>query len=202
MTKLDLGTDVALRIGMLERATAENQRRLLELERTLSDLQDTSGPAALPPRELTITADSMSAFWAGFYYRQMDEVGRPYRWTGRGDFFEFRFAIDRNVPWKFRMEIYGNDYVPIRQLKGFMDYVEIPLDFEGENGSVSGVVPMRNFCRTVVATFYLPSHFVPREFDPASTDIRELGAVFYELKLFPINVPSRGAAESQRNSRK
>lgn len=182
--------NLKFRVGLLERASAENARRLAEIGRAIAQMRGTNDSRrALPPREFAIDADSVSPFDTGFYYRQMDDAGRPYRWTGRGDFFELRFALDRNVAWKFWMELQANQHVALAQLRGFVDYAEIPLDLERLGGPVGGIVPARPLSNVIVMTFHLPVHFVPRELDPSSTDSRTLGVVFYGIKFAPLAAP-------------
>jgi len=172
--------DLDFRVGLLERAVAENASRLAELARALG-----GNPKRLDPQTITVNADSVAPFAAGFHFREFDAAGRPYRWTGRGDFFELRVALDRNLEWTFRLVLLGNDHVDVAPLRAFADYVEIPLVFESSLPHFSGTLPAKSGSSLAVLTFYLPAHFVPSRIDPSSVDHRRLSAVFYELKLVP-----------------
>ncbi|HTW31952.1 MAG TPA: hypothetical protein VMD76_09750 [Candidatus Sulfotelmatobacter sp.] len=181
-------SDLDFRVALLERAVTENARRLAELARVLR------GDKRSGAREtVTIDADSVSPFAAGFHFRETDATGRPYRWTGRGDFFELRVRLDRNTDWTFEMDLRGNDHVNVASLRGFVDYVEVPIAFSVLEAHAIGEIPAKPLSDVAVLTFYLPAHFVPSKLDPTSVDHRTLSAVFYGLKL----VPGDGSAAKQ-----
>jgi hypothetical protein len=176
------------RVALLERAMAENTRQMGELARALARL---GLAGALPAIEnsslqtITIDADAVSPFAAGFHRRETDATGRHYRWTGKADFFELRFALDRNAPWNFEMTLMGNDHVNLTLLRAFVDYAEIPIGINSLTGVVHGSIPKRLFANLVTLTFHLPARFVPSELDASSPDHRSLSAVFYKIEIIP-----------------
>jgi hypothetical protein len=189
------GSDAAeneqFRMTVLERALAENTRQIGELMRTLSAMAG-SAMAGAPasgekrnPEPIIIDADGVSPFAAGFHRRETDATGRHYRWTGKADYFELRFDLDRNGPWSFEMILLGNSHVDLAKLRAFVDYAEIPVRMHPESGAVCGSIPARPFANLVTLTFYLPGRFVPSELDPSSPDRRSLSAVFYQIELTP-----------------
>jgi hypothetical protein len=174
--------DLDFRMGLLERAVAENARRLGELAHALDGGDADTGHE---PQTIIVDADSVAPFAAGFHFREFDATGRPYRWTGKGDFFELRVALDRKFEWAFELDLRGNDHVNVEPLRVFADYVGIPLAFIGSLPHFSGTLPTRSCSSAAVLTFYLPVHFVPSRLDPSSVDHRSLSAVFYDLRLVP-----------------
>jgi hypothetical protein len=182
--------EIGFRVGLMERAVAEQGRRLGELVRALSNDETQERP---PPAAIMVDADSVSPFAAGFHFRETDATGRPYRWTGRGDFFEIRIRLDRRVEWSFELDLRGNDHVNVDTLRAFVDYVEVPVGFGRAGAHPVGKVPTKALSDLAVFTFYLPTHFVPSKLDPESVDHRSLSAVFYGLKL----VPGENRAEAQ-----
>jgi hypothetical protein len=173
---------LGFRLGLVERAVAEQGRRLDEFIEALAGDEEQSRPA---PRSILVDADAVSPFAAGFHFRETDATGRAYRWTGRGDFFELRVRLDRRVEWAFELDLRGNDHVNVAQLRAFVDYVEVPIDFT-PNLHPRGRSPKKKQSELAVFTFYLPTHFVPSRLDPSSVDHRSLSAVFYGLKLDPV----------------
>lgn len=170
------------RLGLIERAVAEQGRRLSELAQVLNGKNDRERPA---PKPIFVDADSVSPFAAGFHFRETDATGRPYRWTGRGDFFELRVRLDRSTPWTFELDVRGNDHVNVETVRAFVDYIEVPVASAGATGHPTGPVPMAPHSDLAVFTFHLPTHFVPSKLDPSSVDHRTLSAVFYGLRLVP-----------------
>ena len=170
------------RLGLVERAVAEQGRRLAELAQCL----DGDGGRARPaPEPIFVDADAVSPFAAGFHFRETDATGRPYRWTGRGDFFELRVRLNRYVPWTFELDLRGNDHVNVETVRAFVDYIEVPVGMAGASGHPTGPVPAAPHSDLAVFTFHLPTHFVPSKLDPSSVDHRTLSAVFYGLRLVP-----------------
>ena len=177
---------LSLRVSITERAVAEQGRRLDELIHALS--QDEARDRRAPER-IVIDPVSVSPFASGFHFHEHDNVGRPYRWTGRGDFFELRVHMNRNIEWAFELELRGNDHVSVDPLRCFVDYIEVPLHFGGPDWLAMGRVPARPLATHAVLTFHLTDHFIPRKLDPSSTDDRRLSAVFYGLVLTPVKGP-------------
>jgi hypothetical protein len=174
--------ELDFRLGLIERAVAEQGRRLDEFIGALDGDEIGSRPA---PRAIIVDADSVSPFAAGFHFRETDATGRPYRWTGRGDFFEIRLRLDRSVEWTFELDLRGNDHVNVAPIRAFADYIEVPVGSGGPGGHPMGLIPAKTHSELLVLTFYLPTHFVPSRLDPSSVDHRTLSAVFYGLKLVP-----------------
>ncbi|HEY3638822.1 MAG TPA: hypothetical protein VGK90_11795 [Rhizomicrobium sp.] len=174
--------ELSFRVGLIERVVADQGRRLGDLTHALFVNNDAD---RAPPETIVVDADSVSPFAAGFHFRETDGAGRPYRWTGRGDFFELRLKIDRNIEWDFELDLRGNDHVNIATLRVFADYVEIPVSFANPSYHVVGTIPAKAISDLAVLTFYLPIHFVPSKLDPQSADHRTLSAVFYALTLVP-----------------
>jgi hypothetical protein len=173
---------LSFRMGLVERAVAEQGRRIDELIHALSQDEDRD---LRVPEKIVVDPVSVSPFAFGFHFHENDGAGRPYRWTGRGEFFELRVQMNRNVEWTFEMELRGNDHVKVDPLRAFVDYIEIPIQFGGPDWLAMGRVPAKPLANHAVLTFYLPEHFIPSVLDPSSVDHRRLSAVFYGLKLVP-----------------
>jgi hypothetical protein len=173
---------LGFRVELIERAVAEQGRRLDELMRALSEDEALD---LRVPEKIVVDPISVSPFASGFHFHENDDAGRPYRWTGRGDFFELRVQMNRNVDWTFEMELRGNDHVNVDPLRCFVDYIEVPISFGGPSWLAMGRVPAKPLSNRAVLTFYLPDHFIPSKLDPSSVDHRRLSAVFYGLTLVP-----------------
>jgi hypothetical protein len=176
-------SDFGFRVLLIERAVAEQGRRLDELIRALNVNEAHSDSL---PEAIVLDADSVSPFAVGFHFREIDIKGRPYRWTGRGDFFELRVRFDRSFDWTFELDLMGNEHAAIAALRGFVDYAEVPVRVADGGSQVLGTIPAKPLSDLAVLTFYLPAHFVPSRLDPSSTDHRTLSVVFYGLKLVPV----------------
>jgi hypothetical protein len=83
------------------------------------------------------------------------------------------------------MELQQNAHVDVGKLRGYVDYIEIPLEISASDAAVRGIIPARPFGRQAVLTFLLPNLFVPNQTNPESGDTRTLGLVFYELRATP-----------------
>ena len=177
--------EIELRIKFLERAAVEVAARMVELEQALHGLSGGKQSLSLP-EPVTLDADAVAPFAAGFHSREIDASGRPFRWTGGDDFFELRFYLDRGLSWDFAMHLMPNSNVDVFQLRAFVDHAEVPVHFEDSGAVVRGSIPARQFSRRVTLTFFLPSSFVPSRIDPDSPDNRSLGVVFYGLNLKPV----------------
>jgi hypothetical protein len=173
--------DVQERLAIAERAIADAAARISELTQALGEIAQVAESDISQSKPITIGADSVSPFCIGFYQREFDAADRPYRWTGRGNLFELRFPLNRSFGWDFSMELQHNDHVDLGRLRGYVDYLEIPLEFGTSEAVVRGVIPPRAFGRQAVLTFLLPNLFVPNQINSESTDMRTLGLVFYEL---------------------
>jgi hypothetical protein len=173
---------LGFRVGLIERAVADQRRRLDDLMLAMSG--DEAHPRRVPEK-IVVDPVSVSPFASGFHFHENDAAGRPYRWTGRGDFFELRVQMDRNVDWTFEMELRGNDHVSVDPLRCFVDYMEVPVSFGGPSWLAMGRVPTKPLATYAVLTFYLSGHFIPSKLDPNSVDHRRLSAVFYGLNLAP-----------------
>lgn len=178
--------NLEFRVGLLERSLADAKLRIGELTQALAATAKLPSQGEVPtPQPIVVDADSVAPFVAGFYRREEDNEGRAFRWTGRADFFEFRFALDRNIEWTYALEVRPNIHVDVAMLRAFVDYAEMPFQLEAGGRQVRGTLPVRNLSATAVLTFYLPGKFVPSEKDAASKDMRALGLIFYRMTLEP-----------------
>lgn len=182
MSKLAGTIDLLERLAIAERAIADATARIDELTHALGELSQAREADISQSKAVVIGADTVSPFCAGFYQREYDAADRPYRWTGRGNLFELRFPLNRGFAWDFSLELQQNAHVDIGRLRGYVDYLEIPLDLTSTEAVVRGVIPSRPFGRQAVLTFQLPGLFVPSQINPESTDTRTLGLVFYEFR--------------------
>jgi hypothetical protein len=173
------------RVALLERAMTGASMQIRELTAALATFVRHSPKDHRPPAPVAVDPDSVAPFSAGFYRREEDNTGRSFRWTGRGDHFEFRLGIDRNVQWAFAIELRPNPHVPAAKLRAFVDYAEIPIEVDAVGRFVRGAIPVREFGSLVTLTFFLPNTFQPSGLDPKSKDSRTLGLAFYSLKLEP-----------------
>src|SRR5947209_2137376 len=93
-------SEIAERLAILERGLAEVTARVGELASAIAEVTGLTGPTdADSTQPLILGADDISPFAAGFYQREFDSAERPYRWTGKGSFFEMRTRINRNFEW-------------------------------------------------------------------------------------------------------
>lgn len=183
-----------LRTALIERNLRDISTQLEDLRRALAEVV---GPAAdaLPSINVvvTISPDNVSPFAIGFYAREYGS-GRPYRWTGDGNIFEFRLLLNRNCSWNFVMHADPANGVDLQDIKGFVDYAEIPLQvFPGPN-QIQGTVPQRLFSNQLVLSFYHPKNSVPSQVDASNPDSRSLCLAFYEMNLSP-ELPQSDAAQ-------
>ena len=183
------------RVTLLERSLTDAVARIGELTEALAGMAKLApGGRDEAPSPIDIDADGVAPFAGGFYRREEDSEGRPFRWTGRTDFFEFRVAADRNFEWAFTLEVKSNPHVSASSLRAYVDYVEIPVTVESAK-FVRGILPRRAFSGMATITFYLPTKFVPSVVDPRIKDARTLGLAFYGLRLEPNTGPKAAAAE-------
>ena len=73
------------------------------------------------PSSVYIDADTVGPFERGFYAREYDGQGRPFRWTGDGDFVELRFFIDRSHTNQFLITGYLASNTSIGSVRAFVD---------------------------------------------------------------------------------
>jgi hypothetical protein len=173
--------DLTIRLVLAERAVAEQATRIAELTAALAGLTGATQPSATGD-EIVVDADAVSPLALGFYHRELDKLGRPFRWTGKSDLFEFRLRLNRSVPWSFAVELQSNPNVDMTMLRGFVDYSEIPVDVDETSKTVSGTIPERYFGTNATLSFLLPNTYVPSTINPAAQDNRTLGLIFYELR--------------------
>ncbi len=178
--------DLELRVTLAERALAETTMRLAELTNALADIANVDRSARRQDTDsFVLTAEKAVPFAIGFHQLEHDDDDRPYRWTGNGSLFELRFRLDRDQEWAFAMEVKPNEHVDILGLRAFADYMEIPVQIDESQAFIRGTIPARIFSRSVILTFHLPSTFVPSRIDPAFSDHRALGVIFYEIQIEP-----------------
>jgi hypothetical protein len=192
--------DLTLRLLLAERAIAESAARIAELTGALAQLTEVTQPsvaADVPP--VVVDADAVSPFALGFYQREFDKLGRPFRWTGKSDLFEIRLRLNRSAPWSFALELQPNPNVDTRKLRAFVDYIEIPVAIDDAGKTVSGAIPERYFGTAATVTFLLPNTFVPSTVNPAVQDNRALGVIFYELRAGLAEAAARPATDGERN---
>jgi hypothetical protein len=143
------------------------------------------------PQSVFFDADEVGPFERGFYQREFDGNGRPFRWTGQGEFIEFRFFIDRNVACRFAInaQLYGGaDLGPVR---AFVDYSAVPIeiDYHGDAATLTGEIPPCPFATRATLTLWSSSRWVP-----AAGDERTLWFAFYDLAAGPVAEPAVVAA--------
>jgi len=197
MSKLASTSDLQERLAIAERAIADATARINELAQALGEIARTPEGEEDHRKAITIGADTVSPFSIGFYQREHDAADRPYRWTGRGNLFELRVRVNRSFGWDFSMELQQNPNVDIGRLRGYVDYIEIPLEISASDAVVRGVIPARPFGRQAVLTFLLPNLFVPNQIAPDSADTRTLGVVFYEFHAVPTLLNDERASSSE-----
>jgi hypothetical protein len=174
-----------LRTALIERNIQEILTQLDDLKRTLAGIVG-AAPGVLPGADtiVLISPDDVSPFAIGFYAREFGS-GRPYRWTGDGNIFEFRIHLNRNCEWKFVMHADPANGVDIQAIKGFVDYAEVHLQVATGTNEITGTVPRKLFSNQVVLSFFHPQNAVPSQTDPSNADNRPLCLAFYEMKLSP-----------------
>jgi hypothetical protein len=186
MTRQVETSEMAERLRIVERALAEATAQIGELASAMAEVADLTGLSdAASTQPVTISADDITPFAVGFYQREFDTADRPYRWTGKGSFFELRVRINRNFEWSFVMELQRNRHVNISKLRAYVDYMEVPVESNDADGYIRGVIPSRPFGSSAILTFQLPNLFVPKQIDHDSPDNRTLGVVFYDIRAEP-----------------
>jgi hypothetical protein len=173
------------RLAMVERAIHAMRARVDDLARSLGELTGNVVPGKREP--FTVDASNLSELFGGFYRGELDSDSRPFRWTGKSDFFEFRLNIDRNVDWRFRMFVRFAAELPDPKLVAFADFIPIKIDVT-PGGIVTGTIPRQPLSNQLCLTFHCNQYFSPKELDPASQDNRMLALSFYEISFSPIEV--------------
>jgi hypothetical protein len=159
---------------------------LADLRAAVTELQPAANGAPLSriPSTVLIGAEEVGPFERGFYRREFDGTGRPFRWTGDGEYVELRFFIDRNVVNRFeiRGRLYGD--ASLGPVRVFVDYAAVPVDVDCQEADVkiSGEIPPTPLGTRAVVTLWSPVRWVPGE---ASDDERSLWFAFYELRTQP-----------------
>jgi hypothetical protein len=184
---------------MLDMALAKLQylsSEMADLRIAVTALQGArcGGVAAGVARSVFFDADEVGPFERGFYEREFDGNGRPFRWTGQGEFVEFRFFIDRNAACRFviNAHLYGGaDLGPVR---AFVDYTAVPIEiaYRGDAATLSGEIPPCPFATRATLTLWSPARWVP-----AAGDERTLWFAFYDLAAGPVAEPAAAAADGQ-----
>ena len=200
MSKLASTIDLQERLAIAERAIADAAARIEELSQALGEIAQVSEADETLRKAIAIGADTVSPFSLGFYQREYDAADRPYRWTGRGNLFELRIRVNRSFAWEFCLELQQNAHVDVGKLRGYVDYIEIPLEISTSDAAVRGIIPARPFGRQAVLTFLLPNLFVPAQINPESGDTRTLGLVFYELRATPTLLHEEHSRSSDASS--
>jgi hypothetical protein len=171
------------RLAMAERAIHAMRARIDDLARSLSVLTGGAVPAKRAP--FTVDASNLSELFGGFYRSELDSDSRPFRWTGKSDFFEIRLNIDRDVDWRFRMFVRFAAQLPNPKLAAFADFIPIEIEVDS-GGIVTGVIPRQPLSNQLCLTFHCNQHFSPKELNPVSQDNRKLALSFYEISFSPI----------------
>lgn len=175
------------------------------LEMTMSKLQYISGELGklraavaelkgLSPDELSrgvpnsvfIDADMIGPFERGFYAREYGSDGRPFRWTGDGEFVELRFFINRNVTHRFSITGYlsSSTGTTIGPVRAFVDYASVPLDvsYRANQVILSGELPAVPLETRATLTLWSTQRSVPIE----TGGDRPLWFIFSELVVDPL----------------
>jgi hypothetical protein len=184
--KLDEGD---FRLVMAERAICDMRTRLNDLADSIGTL--TGNAVAADRQPFTVDASRISEFFGGFYRSENDSDSRPFRWTGKTDFFEFRLNLDRNCDWEFRMFVRFPAELPDLKLMAFADFIAIAIDVDSASGIVTGVIPRQPLSNQLCLTFHCDQHFSPKTLDPKSHDNRSLALSFYEISLSPVESRNR-----------
>jgi hypothetical protein len=157
------------------------------------------------PSSVYIDADTVGPFERGFYPREYDDEGRPFRWAGEGDFVELRFFINRNVANRFEIIGYLLNITALGAVRAFVDYFPILLDVSYRDNQVilSGEIPPAPFETRATLTLWSPDRFVPQ-----TSDGRSLWFIFSHLAVDPVEeaeaavapVPPAAGKEAGTNS--
>jgi hypothetical protein len=187
MTESAIPELVEFRVRLLERSLADAKTRITELSQALAGIAGLPSYASDPhANPIVIDANAIAPFASGFYPCEEDLEGKAFRWTGHGDFFEFRIVLNRNFRWAFAMEVRPGPGVEVGKIRAFVDYAEIAVQIDADGSHVRGVIPERPFASVLALTFHLSSRFIPSEADSSSNDTRTLSLQFRGLKIKPL----------------
>lgn len=134
-------------------------------------------------KKVDISCDSKLTSEQGFYPIEYSQNGKCFRWTGPTPSFFFDIHIDRTIPIEFVIKLQKVETDNIRQLRCFVDNIEVPLVYANNiNAAVieySAVLMPRSFLGLTRLEFRVGSMFHPE----GNEDARKLGVVFLELHL-------------------
>ncbi|MBV9538145.1 MAG: hypothetical protein JOY70_04335 [Acidisphaera sp.] len=119
------------------------------------DRSGEEGDAGGVPTFVEIDAESPELA-QGFYAREWDAHGNPFRWAGCADYFEFRFFLDRRSARPFRMRgILAAGCNP-SALRVYADCRPIPakLKNEGAMTEIAGRIPADPLGTGVALSFF------------------------------------------------
>lgn len=187
MTTSEAVTNRDIRDVLLEMALTKLQyvsADLADLRVIVAELQglpnDDRGET---PASVYIDAESVGPFEKGFYPREFDEQGRPFRWTGKSEFVEFRFYINRNTLNSFAINGNLPEGFVLGPIRAFADYLPIELNvtYDSDRFVLTGEIPRAPFETRATLTFWSPSRVSLGH----SEDLRPLWFIFTQLTVIP-----------------
>jgi hypothetical protein len=192
------GSQAELRLAMLERKVAE-------LTAAVERLGHGTVPTADLPETVDIAADGIASFGVGFHPREFDQSGVPYRWTGHGDFFELRAALDRSAPRLCALRLRVPREAALDPVTVFVDYAEVAAELVGSGADLllRCTLPLAPASGRVVVTVYAPNTAIVEGSIPAQAGHR-VGVMFYGATITPVaatqaGAPRTGPAETPRH---
>lgn len=173
-------THAELRLAILERQVAE-------LTAALNVLRHGLPPAAGLPKSLTIPADDVGSFGVGFYPREFDQHGVPFRWTGNGAFFELRALLDRSLPARLEMRLRVSRPEALNPVSAFVDYAGLAAELvnRGPDLILSCKLPAAPACGRVVVTVYAPNTAIDEKSVPGQAG-NKVGVMFFGATIAPL----------------
>ncbi len=178
-----------LRLTLLERQVAE-------LTTAIETLRHGIAPAAGLSATLGITADDIGNFGVGFYPREFDGRGVPFRWTGNGDYFELRAVLDRSVPRRLELRLRTPRAEALDPLAVFVDYVQVEAELVASGADVvlRCPLPAAPSSGRVVVTVHAPNTAVHKESVPGQTGC-PVGVMFFAAVVAPTPGTRPGAPQ-------
>ena len=178
-------THADLRLTLLE-------RQVTDLAATIEALRHILPPATGLPETLHLSADDIASFGVGFHPREFDEAGTPFRWTGRGDFFELRAMLDRSVPRQLELRLRAPRIEALEPVSVFIDYAEVAADLSngGADHRLRCILPAAAGGRVVV-TVYAPNTTLHEGSVPAQSG-HKVGVMFFAAVVGPVANPLAG----------
>jgi hypothetical protein len=166
------------------------ESRLQALAQLCAIGTDEAGDSGVPPA-LLIDAESQLELANGFYLREWDAHGNAFRWAGRGDYFGFRFFLDRRSARSFSMRGALAAGCDPADLRAYADYRPVPVELrpDGEMLEILGRIPADPLGTGVTLTFFCSP--VP----PAGADSRRLSFAFSSLAIGVLASSAAGAPE-------